>query len=312
MKKLVYLFVFTLLLTDCVKDDEKPPNTDNLPKRIKTVRFYEHNVETKRILYTYGFDEILKLEFYERTGVNNEWEVGNEMVFLYDLPKVSATISQNFLGTWTAIARIDYIIEEGQILNMDDYTNFSGNWRHDVSTTYTYNEDQLQQVVIENFNQDTVSYTLKQNYQFVNNQVTESVVSNLVDGDWVINQYYIYNQNASLTEILGFASDSSQVSKVKNTYVGDLISKKQSFKLASNGDDLELSSTENFQYFQVKHLLYSDLQTPFLYQNVEYGYENAEGNYAWFHDPQEIMEGTPKPLKSNMVSKLIQLSKKTR
>lgn len=307
MKKLVYLIILAILFSSCVKDDEKPPNTDNLPKRINTIRVYEHNVETKRVLYTYSFNEIVKAQFFNRTGQAEDWEMINELNYRYNLPKVTITVNYNLLGTWTPTAKIEYIIEDGHIRQMDDYTYFYDTWRHDVSSVYTYSNNALISYLRETLNADTVSYSTKQEYEYSGNQIEKSIISNLVDGNWELYEYYKYDYSSGLAEIEGYQSDSTQISRIINTYVGDLITKKESYDLSQQGGDLTLSSSENFQYYNSKYLIYSDFQTSFLFQQLEYGYENAEGNASWFYNPQEIILGTPRPLKSTVVNRIIHI-----
>lgn len=306
MKKLIYLLAAALLLTACVKENEKPPNTDDLPKRIKSLRVYDHNFETQRMEYFYEINNIIKAHYYTRAGQNNDWEMVNELLYFYDLPKVTVNINYNFLGTWTPTAKMEYIIEEGKIQQMDEFTFSFGEWRLDESSSYHYENDALVNCVVETIRADTIRMSRQEIYKYSEGQITDRIVNNLEGHDWILSKYYKYENTSGLTKILGYQSDSTLFSQEEHLLSGELITKKETFELAPNGSELEKVSTENFKYFQSKYLIYSDIQTSYLFQHTEYGYEHAEGNAAWFHDPQEKMRGTPRPLKSNEINGLIQ------
>lgn len=312
MRKLAYLLLLIFIIPSCVKDEDKAPDTSNLPKRIKTAILSEHNVEIKRIEYTYDFDKLVKEELYSK--VSGDWEMVNELIYEYDLPKVTLTVNFNLLGTWTTTAKIEYIIEDGKIQEMDDYTNFYDVWQHNVSTSYIYSNDELDSYIQENLNQDTVSYSKKIDYTYNDHYIFEAKQYYLLNANWEINKYYNYDYmiGSEGYRISGFDADSVANSEVTVITVGGLITKKETFLASLAGGPLAHDKTETFKYFQEDHLLYSDMQTQFLFHHVNYYYENAEGNASWFNNPEEKLEAVPHPKSHDIIKRTIKLAQKGR
>lgn len=315
MKNLVYFFIFLIFLPSCIKDEDKAPDTTDLPKRITTAILYEYLVESQRIDYSYNMDKLVKAELYTKSSSTGEWEMVNELNYDYDLPKVTLTVKYNWLGTWTETAKIEYVIENDQIQQMDDYTNFYDAWRHDVSTSYTYSNGLLTSYVKENLSQDTVSYAKKLDYTYIDGFTSQAKEYYLVDGAWSINEYLNWEYIVGGTggyRVLGFDADSIANSKVSVISVNGLTTKKETYLNAVPGDPLELDKIETFEYYQNEYLTYSDLQTDGLFQYVDYYYENAEGNAAWFSNPEDILEATPRPKGPEIVNSTLSLMQKGR
>lgn len=314
MKKTAYLLLLVFILPSCVKDEDEAPDTSGLPKRIKTAILYDHNVESQRIDYYYNIDKLVKAELYTKTNISGDWEMVNELNYEYDLPKVTLTVDYNFLGTWTTTAKIEYVIENGKIHEMDDYTNFYDVWQHNVTTSYIYSNDELDSYIQENMNQDTVSYAKKIDYSYNDHYIFEAKQYYLLNGNWEISKYYNYDYmlGAEGYRIIGFDADSLVNSEVTVSIVGGLITRKETSLASVAGGPLALDKTETFTYFQEDYLLYSDMQTEFIFQHVDYYYENAEGNTAWFNNPEEKLEAVPHPKGHDIIRKTIKLAQKRR
>ena len=313
MKKLVYLLLLVFVLPSCVKDEDKAPDTTGLPKRIKTAIFFDHNVESQRFDYYYYIDKLVKAELYAKTGASGDWEMVNELNYEYDLPNVTLTVNYNWMGTWTETAKIEYIIEDGKIQEMNDYTNFYDVWRHDVSTSYSYANDKLISYVQENLRSDTVSYAKKYEYDYIDGFPVQAKQYYLLNGDWEMNNFYNYDYlvgGSGGYKISGFDADSIAHSETLVTTVGGLVTKRETLLSSSAGESLVLDKTETYRYFQEVYLLYSDLQTDIQFQHVDYYYENAEGNATWFNSPQEEIEGIPRPKGHELVNMSLNLIQK--
>ncbi len=315
MKNLAYLLVLLLILPSCIKDEDEAPDTSNLPKRIKTAILSEYNVESQRIDYYYSYDKVIKAERYAKSSTTGEWEMVNELNYEYDLPNVTLTINYNLLGTWTTTAKVEYVIEEGKIIEMNDYTNFYDTWRHDVSTSYVYTNSLLDSYIQETLSQDTVSYATKWDYTYSGDNPIEATKYYLVNGNWIMNEYLSWGIGLGDTEdymIFGFDADSIASSEIRVSMTGNKITKKETSLADIAGGAIELFKTETFTYFQDEYLLYSDEQTEFQFQHVDYYYENAEGNISWFDNPQDELEASPRPKANDIVKQVIKLAEKGR
>lgn len=312
MKKLVYLLLLLFILPSCVKDEDKAPDTSGLPKRIKAAIFYDHNVESQRFDYYYNIDKLVKAELYAKSATSGEWEMVNELNYEYNLPNVTLTVNYNWMGTWTETAKIEYVIEDGKIQRMDDYTHFYDEWRHDVSTSYSYANDKLISYVQENLSLDTVTYAKKYEYNYIDGFPVDAKQYYLLNGNWEMNNFYNYDflVGSGGYRISGFNADSLAVSENRVTTVVGLVTKRETFLNSVAGESLVLDKTENFTYYQNEYLLYSDLQTEIQDQHVDYYYENAEGNAAWFNNPQEELEGLPRPKGQELVNSCLKLIQK--
>jgi len=231
MKNLIFLLLLVFILPSCIKDEDKAPDTSGLPKRIKTAIFYDHNVESQRIDYYYDFEKLIKVKLYAKVSASSDWEMVNELNYEYNLPNVTLIVNYNLMGTWTETAKIEYIIEDGIIQELNDYTNFYGNWRHDVITTYSYSNNLLNSYLKETLNADTVSYSERNDYEYVDGLIQESKQYFLLNGDWNLNKDYQYTYGVDNYEIKGYDVDSNPSSNLKVTLVGDLITKRERFLL---------------------------------------------------------------------------------
>lgn len=293
IKNLLLAIAAIILLVSCEKDEDKDSMATKNSHRIKQIVY-----DGGKIDFTYEGENLVKSTQYKKDESDN-WVEEYRMEISYSGDIATETRSVIKSGTWEIDDKVEYLIQNGLIMEEKHYDYEDGTWVEDRKWTYQYSGSNI--TSWQNFYYDDEGGTLEQDnkgeYFYQNSKVEEYKVYELDEsGNW--SQYdketFTYD-GSNLINWINYGLDESDnwenIFKYEYQYSGDKVSQMTYFYW--NSDDSQWESQNLVSYTYNSNGYLSETQVDYD-DKVTFEYEEGHGNAKLFLYPEvESVYGGP-------------------
>ena len=259
---------FRNTLERCLYEAEHPESLSNTNKAHRFTRDFTARMDSVvgsndfdwtqwKSEYTYTDEGLWNTEIYSVLE-NNQWQPSDKSEFSYD-ENGNLTREVHFKWddeTWTPYYNLQNYLGATGLTDSVVTSRFDSVWRNESRRVYTYDGENITELLISRFNNDQWENNSK--YEYVYNsdgQLTSETYSTIRNGQWRLSSKdSLFYENGRCTELLIYMRSmwggNGWILRSKTTfeYDGDRISQQTSYSAGWGGGDMSFDGKTEFHY----------------------------------------------------------------